>query len=269
MSRGTDSTGAYHTSGNVEAAKVDCFYDRGICPGQGAQMTTANTFGRALQGQENCTYQDDTDIMNGHQSCVYFNGNNTKQGEFAYRFKEYNPSDSVKAYPYLSNRTIRASAGQCYQYSVDMANSPFISNQDGTNNVRLYKFGNSSYTAYLSIPRDQFATKCTTYVYNGTLSPQNATKITCGPRCITMYALRLGGDLNGPSTAIFECPISISNVNNATADYQEVPDHVARTAASSIALSGRLVHTQSRHSWAQYQLYTLGNHFEKQGAGAQ
>ena len=94
--------------------------------------------------------------------------------------------------------------------------------------------------------------------------------MTCGPRCMTMYALRLGANTNDPTTAIFECPLTISNVNNATADYQEVPDYMALIAASSIALSGRLVHTPNGEPlWAQYKLYTSGNYFETQGDSAQ
>ena len=270
MESGTGSTGTYHKSGNVKTAKVDCFYDRGRCPiNPGPQMTTANTLGQAVQGQISCPYQDDADIKNAPQNCTYFYGSDTKQGEFAYRFNEYNPSDSAQAYPYLTNRNIRASAGQCYQYDVDWANSPTTSDQDGTNDIQLFKFGNSSYTAYLPIPKIEGAFHSTTYVYNGTSAPQNATLMTCGPRCMTMYALRLGANTTDPTTAMFECPLTISNVNSATADYQEVPDYMALIAASSIALSGRLVDKSNRKSWAQYQLYTFGNYFETQGDSAQ
>lgn len=228
-------------------------------------MATANTFGRALQGQKKCQYQDDTGIMNGNQSCVYFEGYDTKQGEYAYRFMEYNPSDSAQVYPYLSNRTIRASAGQCYQYSFHYANKLL---HPPNPNVHLLKFGNSSYQAFLQIPKYQAPGDSTLYIYNGTSTPQSATKITCGPRCMTMYALRINDGPTDPSNAIFECPISISNVSNAIADYQEVPDHVALIAASSIALTGR--YTPDGKSWAQSQNYaTLANNLGTRDDGAQ
>lgn len=56
---------------------------------------------------------------------------------------------------------------------------------------------------------------------------------------------------------IFQCPITIGTVLNATGDNQNISDEIARLAAASIALSGRQ-NADKNKSWIQYQLYTLG-----------
>lgn len=261
MDSGRDSSGIYTTSGNVSAARLDCFYEGKRCPVvDGSPMTTAHTYGELLRDQECCPYTNDADIKNANQSCPYFCNPNIR--EFAYRFSEYNPTDLALAYPYATYRNIRASADQCYKYKVDFGKSPVVDGPDGNKDVQDFTFGNESYTAHLPIPKSDGALDGTTYVYNGSLVPQNATEQACGPRCIIIYAYRIPSRDSFHQTTITSCHITISEVYNATEDWHHVPDDIARLAAASIGLTGRPTMSKGNIVWPQYQLYTFGSYWE-------
>lgn len=256
MDSGTDARGTYTVHGNVQSPQLDCFYQFGQCPQvPGAEMTYSNVLGQQLAGQRICPYNDSSQILTADQSCAVF----LRQDhlEAAYRFKEYNPGDVLSAFPHLTNRTIRANVGQCYQYDIDWENSPIISDTDGKDNF------NKTYTGHLPIPKSEGAFNSTTYVYNGTEIPRDETGIACGPRCLKMYALRLGDANPVPAPHIFGCEISISDVFNATQDAHQVGNSPARNAAASIALTGRFTTPVANTLlWRQYQLYTWGNTWE-------
>lgn len=268
---GTDSTGIYTGGGSVNASKLDCYYNHGRCPvAAGVPMITAHTYGELIQGQQCCRYQDEFGIQNGSQTCPYFCHDNGH--EFAYRYVEYNPLDTARAYPYLTNRNVRASAGRCYKYNVDWEKSKLGSDTDGKNDVQIFAFSNGTFTGHLPIPRSKTEHNSSTYVYNGSALPQDDTETACGPRCLWIYVLRVGiRNIHGVLPAvIFSCPITVSEVYNATWKWQSLPDSNARLAAASIALTGRSTRPKGRGTvWQQYQLYPWGSFRETHYLDAQ
>ena len=232
-------------------------------------MTTANTYGEVVRGgQQCCPYQHDSDIKNANQTCPYFCHENGR--EFAYRYTEYNSLDTSQAYSYMIYRNVRASAGHYYQYDVDWANSPLISGTDGKNDVQVFAFTNGTFTGHLPIPRSHGAFNSTTCVYNGSATPQDETETACGPRCLWIYVLRLGSPQNSKSTHIFSCPITVSEVYNATWDWQVLSNGNAHLGAASIALTGRYTSPPGRGTvWQQYQLYSWGSYWETYHLDAQ
>lgn len=98
----------------------------------------------------------------------------------------------------------------------------------------------------------------TTYVYNGTLAPQDATAQSCGDRCISLYAFRSSGTVTKRPNTFFRCDVTVSEVTNAQEDAHKLSADSARLAASSIALSGRYTHENGQMEWQQYQLYPFG-----------
>ena len=256
MDSGTNTSGIYTQPGTVNAARLDCYVGstNSGCPSAlGPPMITAHSYGELIAGDVPCPYQDDSDILKADQSCFYFNNNNGR--ELAYRYVEYNPTDNSSAYPYLTNRTIKASVGDCYQYDVDFPVSPLLSSQDGIQDIQALSFSNGSFTGNLPIPKMDGAYNSTTYVYNGTDIPQARNEVECGDRCLTMYAYRLN---NNGTAHIFSCPITIGEVENARQDWHNVSNGNARLAIASIALTGRDVGS----AWQQYQLYTWGSFWE-------
>ena len=262
MDSGSTSEDAYAIPGMPDVAKLDCFYLQGNCPqAPGIQMVNANSYGSLQQVQPCCFYNDTEDILKQNQSCTTYCRSDSQ--EFAYRFKEFNPLDTTLSYPFLTDRTVRASVGQCYQYTIDGNTSTFTSDSDGQNNVEVFAFTNGSYTGYLPIPRSDGAFNSTTYVYNGTDTPESEAQLSCGPRCMKMYAFRLGEPGINPATNMFECEISVSDVFNATEDFHHISDGTARIAVASIGLTGRFTHdTSGNLIWNQYSLYTWGSYWE-------
>lgn len=267
MDSGTDSAGIYTGDGSVRAAKLDCYYEHGYCPvAPGPQMITAHTYGELILERQCCRYNGTSNIQTADQTCPYFCHDNGQ--EFAYRYVEYNSLDTAHAYPYFTNRTVRASAGQCYQYKVDWAKSPTIDSTDGDNDMKVFAFTNGTFTGHLPIPRSEGGWNSTTYVYNGSALPQDDTETACGPRCLWIYVLRLGSGNPLPAN-IFSCPITVSEVYNATEKWQILPDRTARLAAASIALTGRYTSPAGTPVWQQYQLYSWGAFRETHGLNAQ
>ena len=270
MDQGIDSIGTYTQSGTVQAPNLSCFFLGKGCPVQpGASMVIAHNYGEFVSSQNVCLYHNDSEILSGDQSCDVFK--KVGAGEHAYRFSDYNPDDTNRAYPYLSNRTIKVSVEQCYQYDIDFNNSPTVSSLDGTNDVQVLAFTNQTYTGHIPIPRADGAFNATTYIYNGTDMPMSTTQVSCGPRCLRMYVYRLG-DANYPAAAsdthIFSCQISVSEVFNATRPWHELSDANARLAIASIALTGRFTGDESHADWRQYRYYTWGSYFEVYGLNA-
>ena len=259
MDRGSGSTGTYTVKGNVSAPRLDCFSRNNSCDASlVAPQTTAHSFGAFTQGQSCCTYNSTADIFSANQSCPYFCS--ADRSEFAYRFNEYNPSDTTFTYPHLTNRLITSKVEACYKYDIDWAKSPIIDSPDGENDTQFFFYYNSTYNSKIRIPRSAGGFNSTTYIYDGVKIPQNATLVACGPRCLKIYVLRLGRPF--PAN-IFECQISVTDVTNTTAPWQEYPNGMARLAIASIALTGRARHFKDVGlTWQQYQLYSWGNYLE-------
>lgn len=273
MDQGTGSAGAYTVAGMISAPRLDCFYGSNRCDATlVAPQTTAHSYGELIRGETCCTYNTTADIFSADQSCPYFCS--ADRQEFAYRFDEYNPLDTLSTYPYLTNRLIRSNVEACYEYDVDWPQSYLIDSPDGKQDTQLFAFHNTTYSAQIPIPNSAGAFNSTTYIYNGTNIPQLATLVACGPRCLTVYVLRLGIPPASPPNAIlpasiFGCNISVTNVSNTTEPWQEYPDGMARLAIASIALTGRSTDPAGPGiSWQQYQLYPWGNFLETHNLNA-
>ena len=256
MDRGSGSAGTYTVNGTISAPRLDCFIRNDECEVTVlAPQTKAHAFGALTQGQRCCRYNSTADIFSADQSCPYFCS--TDGHEFAYRFNEYSPLDTNLAYPFLTNRLISSKIEACYEYDINLAESHFTNSSDGENDTQIFSYHNSTYNSTISIPKYATGVNSTTYIYNGSKIPQNATLVACGPRCLTIYVLRSG---NPSPSSIFSCDISVTNVTNTTAQWQEYPDDMARLAIASIALTGNA--RQPPISWEQYQLYPWGDYLE-------
>ena len=273
MDSGYASNGTYTKHGQVNVAKLDCYYSFGVCRAAAeAGMAVSHTYGQLTRGRMSCPYSNDSDIREASQLCYYFN--HTKGQEFAYRFNEYNPGDTTLSYPFLTNRTIRASTGQCYEYAVNVDNPQFVDIPDGIGGAQVFPIYNETWNNTITIPRSVSANDATTYIYNGTLEPQDANTQSCGPRCLWMYAFRSRGVITNRLDAVFVCPITVSDVYNASLPFHSLPSDLARLGAGSIALTGRYTNpTGPDRDWRQYQLYPWGSDWEienldKQEVGA-
>lgn len=220
----------------------------------------AHRFGENIRARHRCSYTSDSDIQSAPQDCYYFHNKNGQ--EFALRYAEYNPDDSTRAYPFLTDRVVKASAGECFHYNIDVEGSRKADSSDGKQDVFVWSYYNSTFNGTISVPTCDTANDSTTYIYNGALPPQNATAQSCGARCMWLYALQNTGPLTKSPMMLVQCSINISEANNMIPDHdwQILPDMNARLAAASIALTGRYTYPNgsvTKH-WQQYRLYPWG-----------
>ena len=246
----------------VNMPALDCYYDNSTCatgPKSPPEIVQnlVHSYGEITRGFQRCPYRTDGDIFAHPQNCTYFYNSDTQ--EFAFRYSEFNPSDHARTYPYLTNRTIKASASDCWQYNVK-DNTYAIDANDGKQETWVFNFNNETYDGSLPIPKPNTAYDSTTYVYNGSSVPQNATVQSCGPRCISLYAFRSYGSVTKRPSVLFQCSVNIGEVSNVTNDKQQIADFNARLAAASIALTGRYTNPNGSkyQQWEQYQLYPFG-----------
>lgn len=211
-------------------------------------MARAHSLGQITLEQHNCSYANDAETHNAPQSCFYFS--NTTNEEFAYCFLEYNPDDNEKIYPFHTNRIIKASTGTCYQYHLKKDTS-----NEGPPVFHIY---NETYKSTLTVPGPYLANDSSTFIYNGTKIPEKGNVEDCGSRCLWMYAFRQQGPKRKDKDVIYGCPITVSEVQNASQNYHRILDQVARDAAASIAMDTR---SRGEH-WEQYQLYRWGSDWE-------
>ena len=264
LESGFSSNGTTVAPGDVHIPRLDCFYKAGSNSCSTFQEeydpAIAHTYGEAgiLRGQD-CGYNTTDDIISGGQECPYFYRNDRK--EFAMRYAELNPLDKTSAYPYFgAGRIVTASASNCNGYNVTGKTPGTTSDTDGTDNVFVWPFVNATAHTKIEIPKANSAFSSTTYIWNDTALPRHAGAQACGPRCVYMYALRdLFGPNNGPHELfMFQCQITVSPVSSVTNPLHNLDDGVARTAAASIALSGRWRSPPEGRDWRQYQLYQQG-----------
>ncbi|KAI9881078.1 MAG: hypothetical protein M1830_008236 [Pleopsidium flavum] len=277
MDSGTDSNGTIFQPGTICAPKLDCYYGRGGCPIRDeVPQVLAHAYGEIVVGQNCCIYSTTADILNSPQTCYYFC--RADQKEYAFRYAEYSPKDKARAYPYLTNRIITASSGDCLEYSVNLTGIVRLDTPDGKGEARRYPYSNDTYSSDITIPSPQLANDATTYVYNGAQKPQIEKQHACGPRCLMMYVMRSPGVITDRRMKLFQCRVHISNVSNATLPEHHLPDRNARLAAASIALQGRYTHPywnnttksyNSTEAWQQYQLYPWGSNWETDGLSAE
>ena len=256
MDSGTDSNGITTSKGMVNATKLDCYYDNGICStAPETAQSQAHAFGEITRAQRSCPYSSDDDIKSGPQNCSHFYSRDSL--EFAVRYLDYNPRDSSHSHPFLTKRIVKAFPGECYRYDVgpiDTANGP-----DGIQEIWVVHFNNETYNGSLPVPKPSAAFDSTTYVYNGSLKPQEAIAQVCGPRCLWIYAFQSYSPITGRPNTMFQCPINVTDVSNVNNSAHVLPNDNARLAAASIALSGRYTNPNGpEKEWQQYQLYPHG-----------
>ena len=217
----------------------------------------ANAYGRASDSFDCCRYNDISDVINSRQDCHIYCKNGTDRNEYAYRFKEYSPNDTARAYPRFTNRVITSSSSKCQTYK--QTNRTILPDKT---HVLDYALPNGSNASSMRIPGEYITDRSTQYIYRDNDPPPKARSLSCGPRCITIWA-RLAGDVKNDAGALFyECDITISEVSNVTdPKTQAISNDVVRLAAASIALSGRMTDKtkdEPNGTWRQYALYTFG-----------
>ena len=255
ISDGTNWNHTYTTQGTVLASNLTCYIDffnndphctSGLA---GTGQTLAHAYGELALATPCCEFTDLEGVIMSRNDCRYYCDRTKHRQQFAYRFNEYNQNDTLQAFPRFTNRTITASSGKCFNYT-----QRGLPKQIGGGYLRI-AFFNATFDSQIDIPAQLFAPGGTTYVYRGLKPPPHAEGQSCGgPRCMYVWGHRsnLG---RRHDREVFQCPITISTVFNATNGNQTISDEMARLAAASIALSGR---QNAPNDWTQYQLYTFG-----------
>lgn len=261
MNDGTNWKGTYTRNGVVNATNLTCYFhpktDKCI-PQQDFLQGLAHAYGESPSMLKSGRYDQIDDVVKSTHNYGYFCRNTP--GECAYRFVEYNPDDEQRTYPLFTNRTITASTGQCSTYSQTERALP-ANDTSGVSDPLKFKIFNGSVYDSIIIPRELTGINATTYIYRGVNTPQKATKFSCGNRCVWMWAYINEGNLD--NSTFYQCPITISKTSNASSDTHIVSDNVAKLAASSIALEGRLAIENSSTDgsgpdWTQFQFYPSG-----------
>lgn len=269
---GNDATGTIFRPGKVSVPKLDCYYNyKDGCPiFEKVSQALAHSFGEAITSQPSCEYTNTASILDYTLECYYFRRHDRQ--EYAFRYSEYNPNDTARTYPYLTDRIITASPGGCLEHSITKTSR--IDDPDGRGAVTKFEFSNSPYSSHITVNNAHLTHDATTYVYQGFKIPQHATIFDCGDRCMVIYALRQGGGVRKEHDRLFECTITISSVTSVSDPVlleHHVPDDVARLAAASIALQGRYQNPfgDETKRWWQSQLYPRSSKWETDGLSAQ
>lgn len=185
----------------------------------------AHSWGVISQSLESCgPYNDNTDILNSKYDPPYYCRRTPGQQEFAYRFKEYNPSDTEETYPFFTDRIITVSSGTCFKYEVPNANLPGTQRIDSS--AWNYTFHNSTYISSVCISIASGGWSATIYIYRGTETPVLHEANSCGNRCKWIWAFRTWGPNLEPQNppAISQRPITVGEVSSTRIDAQRIPD---------------------------------------------
>ena len=255
---GTNWSDTYTQNGIVRAPNLTCYFDRnspGHCPSAPSSQDIAHLYGEQSVSAICEPYNVTADVLNSNDNPPYYCRKAIGMQEFAYRFKEHNPSDVLSTFPHLTNRTISASSGKCIAYNqTNQTRTPdMFLDGDGS----LFTYGNDSFSGNITIPTSSLGQAGTTYIYRGFNDPQHATENSCGQRCLWMWAYKNPGPIvNDRSAAFYQCPITINSVSNATNAAHHVNDDVALVAATSIALQGRWSpDVNNSQDFTQFQYY--------------
>lgn len=263
MQDGTNWNGTYIRPDQVNASDLSCFYhhlydaQEFVCETSpenyhGVVHTYGDSAFESLSSGNDCVkYTNVEDILRSRTNPKYYCRRTPRQQEFAYRFLEYNPQDHQRTYPYLTDRVITVSAGQCYDYSL----SSIEKTPDGK--WFNYTYTNDTISGSILLPIHIDTFDGTVYIYRGPESPENITTWRCNSRCIWMWAHKTVGQ-NDKST-FYQCPITVDLVQNVSQDEHQdehqVSDDIARLAASSIGLQGGK--SDPDKGWAQFQFYPV------------
>ena len=248
---GKDYNDTYNKIGTVTAANLTTYFSGNHVVAFEDYQALAHSWGLNTKSQPCEEYENIAQVYRSRSNPRYFCRRTAGKQEFAYRFREYNVNDVERIYPYFTNRLITASSGVCLEYTA-LSNSTVYDKMDGNQPSTNFTYSNSTYTSTISIPGSSEGWSATVYLYPGPDLPQFTEVNSCGDRCLWIWAHRTSIPGNNASI-FFQCPITISEVSNATTDLHDIPDSVARTAAASIALSGRWTGTIENQIWKQYQ----------------
>ena len=252
---GTNYNTTYLREGQVNVTRLDCYTRGDHCiTNQPTLHANAHAYGEMTFASDCGSYTDIADVISSkHDYQSYCPVNEPGQG-FVHRFNEYNPNDIQKVYPYFTNRIITILSGDCDVY--DQVGDP-TPDQIGDMNASKFTYANNQSTnGTITIPTAYLGREGTTYIYRGLYAPASASEYACGPRCILMWAYKNPGAKDGPK--FYQCPITVSDVSNATQAAHNVSDPVARVAAASIALHGQYEGTEKDKKFMQFQFYAAG-----------
>lgn len=235
----------------VNATNLTCYFNyQNNCPvNPDVPQGLAHSHGEAPSISTRGFYDQIQDVYDSKDNYGYFC--RKTPGECAYRFMEYNPEDHQRTYPRFTNRTITASAHQCYTYLEEKRE--IVNDASGVNDALNFTIFNGSVHDNIIIPLQNGGEGATTYIYRGINVPQNAVTFSCGDRCIWMWAHKSEG--KGENSTFYQCPINISHVSNTEDSTLDVPNDVARLAAAAIALQGRWIGSDNNMIWTQFQFY--------------
>lgn len=257
LNDGTNWKDTYLQNGIVSASNLSCYFHPHTheCLSEDVVQGLANAYGMSPPIFNRGTYDQIQDVVKSTENYGYFCRNTP--GECTYRMVEYNPSDQQRTYPLFTSRTITASTGQCFKYW-ETEKRTLTKDTSGNPGALEFKIFNGSVHDSIIIPQQLGGVDSTTYIYRGIHPPQNTTELSCGNRCLWMWAHKSEGQ--GENSTFYECPITISTVSNTKTDAQIVPDSVAKLAASSIALQGRWAvnGSSTEKIWTQFRFYPYG-----------
>lgn len=254
LNDGTSWNDTYTRDGIVKAANLTCYFN-GLkhCPVLSeVSQGLAHYYGETPSISTRAFYDEISDIEKSRNNPGYFC--RRTPGEYAYRFVEYNPIDQQRTYPFLTNRVIKASAGECSTYWETKPPQKAI-DTSGFLSALNFTITNGTVKDNIIIPQQSGGLDATTYIYRGLRAPPEAPskKVSCGDRCIWMWAHKNEG--MGENSTFYQCPITISDVSNTNKSTQIVADDIAKFAASAIALQGRVAGPPTERIWTQYQFY--------------
>lgn len=255
---GTDYQSTFIRDGIVNASYLSCYQRAGLdCKTSIATgHALAHAYGESGSPFACGEYTELAEVLKSTTYYMYYCRQTPQKQEFAYRFIEYNPADESNSYPHFTNRIITAWSGACLSYNVTgMVKVPEISNDGQGQNM---SYGNSTFNGSINIPGSALGLASTTYIYRDNNPPEENPATACGDRCIMMWASKNPGASPNASTTLYQCPINVSPVSNATQDAHQVPASVARIAAASIALQGRWSLNNGDRDYTQYQYYAYG-----------
>ena len=241
----------YTRNGTVQVSRVDCYSHSGHCPSRVTSHALAHAYGETSLVAPCSWYNGIVGVINSGQDERFYCRQDGQ--EFAYRFNEYNPNDTQQAYPHFTNRVITAASGECVEYN--QIGTP-VPDKVGDMDAQKFTYSNNVTKGTISIPNSSLGREGTTYIYRAKEDPPQATTYVCGDRCILMWAYKNPGATDGPM--FYQCPITVSPVNDADQPAHHVPDAMARLAAASIALQGRFTGPQSDKNFMQFQFYASG-----------
>lgn len=257
MNDGTNYKDIYTKRGQSKVPDLLCYHKNlndSACHDQVTVQTIAHSYGETTLAFNSGTYNEVADILQNKEMYPYFHRTSpSNQQQVAYRFNEYNPKDTQKIYPHMTNRTIYAEARNCITYNHISAddNDPQTLNMTNADDTKENQT--------ITIPQDVLGREGTTYIYRGFHAPPVADLQSCGDRCLWMWAYRNPSGKEPP--AFYKCPVNISYVMNASLPQHQISDQTVKMAAAAIAMHGGYhgpVFDDSKKNWTSYQFYAAG-----------